>query len=40
MGWSKFDRENYIVDYFFVDWEDLLQVDEPNVDDSRKHIFR
>ena len=21
--WSKFDRENFVLDYFSVDWEDL-----------------
>ena len=26
--WSKFDRENFILDYFSVDWEDLLKIDE------------
>ena len=31
-GWSKFDRENLIFDYFSVDWENLLKIDELNVD--------
>ena len=26
--WSKFDRENFILDYFSVDWEDLLKIGE------------
>ena len=26
-NWSKFDRENFILDYFAVDWEDLLKID-------------
>ena len=34
--WSKFDRENFILDYFSVDWEDLLKIDELNVDNSNK----
>ena len=34
--WSKFDQENFILDYFFVDWEDLLKIDELNVDNSIK----
>ena len=25
--WSKFDRENFILDYFSVEWEDLLKID-------------
>ena len=34
--WSKFDRENFILGYFSVDWEDLLQIDELNTDNSTK----
>ena len=34
--WSKFDRENFILDYFSVDWEVLLKIDEKNVDNSTK----
>ena len=25
--WSKFDQDNLILDYFSVDWEDLLKID-------------
>ena len=34
--WSKFDRENFILDYFSVGWEDLLKIDELNADNSTK----
>ena len=34
--WSKFDRENFILDYFTVNWEDLLKTDELNADNSTK----
>ena len=34
--WSKFDQENFILDYFSVDWEDLSKIDELNVDNSTK----
>ena len=34
--WSKFDRENFILDYFSVDWEGLLKFDELNADNSTK----
>ena len=34
--WSKFDQENFILDYFSVDCEDLLKTDELNVDNSTK----
>ena len=33
---SKFDQENFIQDYFAVDWEDLLKIDELNVNNSTK----
>ena len=32
--WSKFDQENFILEYFSIDWEDLLKIDELNVDSS------
>ena len=35
--WSRFDQENFMLDYFPIDWEDLLKIDELNVDNS---IFR
>ena len=35
-GWSRFDLENFVVDYFSVDWEDMLKVHEVNVDISTK----
>ena len=34
--WSKFDQEHFILDYFSVDWEDLLKTDEPNADNSTR----
>ena len=37
-GWSKFDRENFNLDYFSVDWEDLLKIDELNADNSAKSV--
>ena len=32
--WSKFDQENFILDYFSIGWKDLLKIDELNVDNS------
>ena len=32
----EFFRENFILDYFSVDWEDLLKIDELNADNSTK----
>ena len=34
--WSEFDQENFILDYFSVDWEDLLKINELNADNSTK----
>ena len=34
--WFKFDREKFILDYFSVDWEVLLKIDEKNIDNSTK----
>ena len=34
--WPKFNREHFILEYFFVDWEDLLKIDELNVDNSTR----
>ena len=34
--WSKFDQENFILDYFSDDWEDLLKTDELNADNSTR----
>ena len=28
--WSKYDQENFILDYFSVDWENFLKIDELN----------
>ena len=32
--WVKYDWENFILDYFSVDLEDLLKIDELNSDNS------
>ena len=37
--WSKFDSDNFILDYFSVEWEDLLKIDELNVDKSTKKFL-
>ena len=34
--WSKFDQQNYVLDYFSVDWENLLKINELNADNSTK----
>ena len=35
-GTCKFDREKFIPDYFSINWDDLLKIDELNVDNSTK----
>ena len=30
--WLKFDQEKFILDYFPVDWKDLLKIGELNAD--------
>ena len=37
--WSKLDRENFILDYFSVEWEDLLKINELNADKSTKKFL-
>ena len=34
--WSKFDRANFILNYFSFDWEDLLKIDELDAENSTK----
>ena len=34
--WSKLDRENFILDYFSVEWEELLKIYELSADNSTK----
>ena len=34
--WSRFDQENFILDYFSVKWEDLLKIAGLNADNSTK----
>ena len=37
---NKFDQENFILDYFSIDWEDLLKIDELNVDNSTQMYLK
>ena len=34
MDWLKFDQENFLLDYFSVDWENLLKSNELIADNS------
>ena len=33
-NWSKFYQENFVLDYFSVEWEDLLNINKVNADNS------
>ena len=37
--WSKFDRKNFVLAYFSVEWENLLKMYELNVDKSTKKFL-
>ena len=37
--WSEFNRLNFILDYFSVEWEDLLRIDELNAGKSIKKLL-
>ena len=32
--WSNFDQENFILDYFSIDWNEMLKIEEQNIDYS------
>ena len=38
--WSKFNKENFILDYFEKNWSDILQLDQQNVDLSIEFFFK
>ena len=38
-GWSKCHRENLILAYFSLNWEDLLKIGELNADNSTKKFL-
>ena len=33
-GWSNFDQVNFVLDYFSIDWNDPLKINEENIDYS------
>ena len=37
--WSKFDRENFILDYFLIDWDQTLGIDKSDIDKSFKYFL-
>ena len=37
--WSNFDQKNFILDYFSIDWNVALKLDEQNVDYSTESFL-
>ena len=37
--WSKFDQESFIVNYFHIDWSNLLNLNEKNADLSTNNFL-
>ena len=37
--WSKFEQENFILDYFSIDWNVALKLDEQNIDYSTESFL-
>ena len=37
--WSKFDQENFILDYFSIDWDQTLDTDKSDIDRSFKNFL-
>lgn len=35
-GWLNFDEVNFILEYFSIDWNDALRINEENIDYSRE----
>ena len=34
--WSNFDQENFTFNYFSIDWNETLKIEEQNIDYSTK----
>ena len=39
-NWSKFNKENFILDYFDKNWSDILKLDQQNVDLSMESFLK
>ena len=37
--WSKFVREKFVLDYFSIEWMDILKINKLNVDNSTQIIL-
>ena len=36
---SNFDQENFVLDYFVIDWPNILKLDEKNVNSATNNFF-
>ena len=36
---SQFDEENFVLDYFDIDWSNILKLDETNVNSATKNFL-
>ena len=37
--WSNFDQENFVLDYFDIDWPNILKLDERNVNSATNNFL-
>ena len=37
--WSNFDHENFVLDYFDIDWPNILKLDERNVNSATNNFL-
>ena len=37
--WSNFDQENFVLDYFNIDWSNILKLDEGNVNSATNNFL-
>ena len=37
--WSNFDQENFVLDYFDIDWPNILKLDEENVNSTTNNFL-
>ena len=37
--WSNFDQENFVLDYFDIDWPNILKLDEINVNSATNNFL-
>ena len=38
--WSNFDQENFILDYFSIDWNEMLKIEEQNINYSTEIFLK